>query len=221
MARVNLSTRPAFSLIEIILVLAIMVAIGAIVVPSFGDAFLRQRLISMAEKVRSEWDRARLKAMKTGQIQVFSCVLESGSYSVEPFMSGDDVLSASSGATIATVGGTVAEATAEGTLVAPSASGAEAQELDEGVTFASCLVSGDMRAASVAQSQGGIAAVSATAQSVMFYPDGSTSTAEVVIQDASGAQRAVRLRGLTGTTQVITPGELPTVVSATPAAESP
>jgi hypothetical protein len=31
----------------------------------------------------------------------------------------------------------------------------------------------------------------------------------------------VRLRGLTGTTQVITPGELPTVVSATPAAESP
>jgi len=221
MARVNLRTRPAFSLIEIILVLAIMVAIGAIVVPSFGDAFLRQRLISMAEKVRSEWDRARLKAMKTGQIQVFSCVLESGSYSVEPFMSGDDVLSASSGATIATVGGTVAEATAEGTLVAPSASGAEAQELDEGVTFASCLVSGDMRAASVAQSQGGIAAVSATAQSVMFYPDGSTSTAEVVIQDASGAQRAVRLRGLTGTTQVITPGELPTVVSATPAAESP
>lgn len=217
MARGGLRNRSAFSLIEIILVLAIMVAIGAIVVPSFGDAFLRQRLISTAEKVRSEWDRARLKAMKTGQIQVFNCVLESGSYSIEPYLSGDDVLSASTGATIATMGGTIAEATAEGTLVAPGGSNANALELDEGVTFASCMVSGDMRAASVAQSQGGVAAVGAVAQQVMFYPDGSTSTAEVIVQDASGAQRAVRLRGLTGTTQIITPGELPVVVTATPA----
>lgn len=212
------TSRSAFTLIEIILVLAILVAIGAIVAPSFNEAFVRQRLQSSADRLRGAWERARLTAMKTGQAQVFSCVPETGNYSVEPYMTDADFLNASAGATVMTAGGPVVETAAPGAMMAPvpSAEPSEQKQLEEGIVFVSCAVSTDMRAITVAQAEGGMAAIGAMNQSVMFYPDGSTSTAEVVIQDPTGKQRAVRMRGLTGSTQVITPGALPVV--ATPPA---
>jgi prepilin-type N-terminal cleavage/methylation domain-containing protein len=208
------TSRTAFTLIEMILVLAILVAIGAIVAPSFNEAFIRQRLQSSADRLRSEWERARLTAMKTGQTQVFSCVLETGGYSVEPYMSDADLLNASAGATLTTTGGAVVGATTAGNLAAPAPTASEPKQLEEGITFISCAVSSDMRAMTVAQAEGGMAAASALNQSVMFYPDGSTSTAEVILQDVKGKQRAVRMRGLTGSTQVLTPGEMPAVAIA-------
>lgn len=219
MARSARATKPTgFTLLELILVLAILVAIGAIVAPSVGDAFQRQRLQGSADRLRSQWDRARLTAMKTGQIQVFSCTLGSNTYSIQPFMAADDVLNASAGATVVTSGGTVAEATTGGTLAAPTNSHIVDEKLEEKISFVSCAVNSDMRAMSVAQAQGGLAATMSVNQTVMFYPDGSTSTAEVIIQNAEGAQRAVRMRGLTGTTQVLKPGALPVVAPATGAA---
>ena len=208
--------RAAFSLIEVILVLAILVAISAIVVPSVSDSLRRQRLRSSADSLRGQWERARLTAMKTGQAQIFSCVPETGDYTIEPYMSDTDILSASAGATVMTSGGPVVQATSDATTTMPAASSTEGKQLEEGITFVSCAVSTDMRAVTVAQSQGGMAAVGAMNQSVMFYPDGSTSTAEVTVQDSTGKQRAVRMRGLTGTTQVLTPGDVPTAVAATP-----
>jgi hypothetical protein len=115
-----------------------------------------------------------------------------------------------------TTGGTVAEATTAGTLTASQPDTSSSKQLDEDITFVSCMVSTDMRAMSVAQAQGGIAAASTAGQMMLFYPDGSTSTAEVIIQTAKGTQRGVRMRGLTGATQVITPGEVATVAPATP-----
>ena len=212
MARgIERTSRAAFSLIEMVLVLAILVAIGAIVAPSFNDAFVRQRLQSSADRLRSQWDRARLTAMKTGQSQIFNCVIGSGDFSVEPYMMNADLVNASAGAIVTTTGGTVVEATASGAVTAPSTVTAEGAKLEEDIVFVSCAVSSDMRAATVAQ-EGGLTAVSAMNQAVMFYPDGSTSTAEVIIQDPNGKQRAVRIRGLTGSTQVLTPGEIPIVV---------
>lgn len=208
----------AFTLLELILVLAILVTIGAVVAPSVGDAFLRHRLQSSADRLRGHWDRARLTAMKTGQIQVFRCTLGSNTYSVQPYMASDDVLNASAGATVVTSGGTVAEATSQGTLTAPSSSSAVEEKLEEQITFVSCAVNSDMRAMSVAQSQGGLAATTSVNQTVMFYPDGSTSTAEIIIQNADGAQRAVRMRGLTGTTQVLKPAAQPALADTTDAA---
>ena len=206
------TSRAAFSLIEMILVLAILVAIGAIVAPSFNEAFVRQRLQTSADRLRGAWDRARLTAMKTGQSQIFNCVIGAGDYAVEPYMTDADVVNASTGATVMTTGGTVVETTASGAVLA-SAGASEGKKLEEEIVFVSCAVSSDMRAATVAQEQGGLAAISTMNQSVMFYPDGSTSTAEVIIQDPNGKQRAVRIRGLTGSTQVLTPGEIPTILA--------
>ncbi len=66
-----------------------------------------------------------------------------------------------------------------------------------------------MRAMSIAASQGGLVGIQSMNQTVLFYPDGSTSTAEVVIQIPSGIQRAIRMRGLTGSTQVLNTGRDP------------
>lgn len=214
--RAERQSRAAFSLMEVLLVLAILVAIGAVVAPSLGEAFVRQRLQASVNQLRSDWDRARLTAMKTGQTQAFTCVVGTRDYSIQPYMSEADMVNASAGATVVTTGGTVAEATTAGTLTASQPDASSSKQLDEDITFVSCLVSTDMRAVSIAQAQGGIAAASTASQMVLFYPDGSTSTAEVIIQTAKGTQRGVRMRGLTGATQVITPGEVATVAPATP-----
>lgn len=216
MRRAERHTRSAFSMMEVLLVLAILVAIGAVVTPSVGDLLLRQRLQASVDRVRAEWDRARLTAMKTGQTQAFSCVLASGDYSIAPYMSDADSVNASAGATLITSGGMVAEATSDGTLTAAQPTTGSSKQLHEEITFVSCAVSSDMRAMSVAEAQGGLTAISSTNQMVLFYPDGSTSTAEVIIQNANGKQRAVRMRGLTGSTQVLIPGEQPAVPSTLP-----
>ncbi len=133
-------------------------------------------------------------------------------------MTGDDMNNASTGATVMNAAGMVGQANSMGGLSTPSTTStdsANSKTLPEEVTFVSCAVSNDMRAMSIASAQGGLVGMQSMNQNVLFYPDGSTSTAEVIIQIPSGVQRAVRMRGLTGSTQVLTPGEIPTVADTT------
>lgn len=213
--------RNAYTLLEVILVLAILAAIASIVTPSIGEAFQRQKLNAATDELRNVWDKARLTAMKTGQIQAFTCTAGDRTYSITPYMTGDDTTNASTGATVMTAAGTVGQATSSGYLTTPTptdptstSTDANSHTLPEEITFVSCAVSSDMRAMSIAASQGGLVGMQSMNQTVLFYPDGSTSTAEVIIQIPSGVQRAVRMRGLTGSTQVLTPGEIPTVADA-------
>ncbi len=212
------TTRSAYTLLEIILVLAILAAMAAIVTPSIGEAFQRQRLNASIDQLRTEWDKARLTAMKTGQIQAFNCTIGDRTYTITPYMTGDDMNNASTGATVMTAAGTVGLAASTGMLTPSETSSSvtdqNSRTLQEEVTFVSCAVSSDMRAMSIAAAQGGLVGMQSMNQTVLFYPDGSTSTAEAIIQIASGTQRAVRIRGLTGSTQVLTPGEIPTVAQA-------
>jgi Tfp pilus assembly protein FimT len=46
-------------------------------------------------------------------------------------------------------------------------------------------------------------------QTVIFYPDGSASTAEVQIQNERGDIRAVQIRGLTGHSRVVDISNVP------------
>ncbi len=60
----------------------------------------------------------------------------------------------------------------------------EVRTLEDRVSFTSCTTS-------------------EASAAICFYPDGSTSNAEVRLQNHRGEIRAVRLRGLTGHTKVI------------------
>jgi prepilin-type N-terminal cleavage/methylation domain-containing protein len=199
--------RAAFTLLEIMLVLAIIAIMSAIAVPRMESIYERQKLRGMANELRLIWDTARLDAMRTGQAQVFQCVPESGSYSVAPLILQSDQSSAGAGATVMLSGGSVAETQSNGFLTAADPTLKSAKELEQGIVFVSCQVVGSQRAYAVAQdaqtSGNNDVNTQTVGQAVIFYPDGSTSTAEVRIQNERGDMRAVQLRGLTGHSRVL------------------
>ncbi len=198
--------RSAFTLLEVMLVMAILVVLGSIAVPLLDGVMERQKLRGSAEELRLAWEGARLKAMRTGQAQVFQCAVDSGSYTIQPLILHDDVNNVGMGATL--MSGGVAVQTAN-TNFGVTVSAADPQQftptkLDEAISFVSCRVASDSRAFSMAQT-GGSAGVSMTniGQTVIFYPDGSTSTAEALIRNKSGDISGVQIRGLTGHSRVL------------------
>ncbi len=210
--------RGGFTLLELVLVLAIIVLIGALAVPSLGEVFERQKLQGAAQELRLKWDRARLEAMRTGQAQVFQCTIGQRDYSLGPWVLESDIANAGSGATVMTGAGTLVETQANGFFTAAGPTEPEPEQLEENLSFVSCLVAGDMRAYTTAQdsqsTRPGMSDVNTqtVGQSVIFYPDGSTSTAEVRIQNQRGDVRAIQLRGLTGHCRVVDITNVPSAV---------
>src|SRR5687768_9399877 len=90
-------SRRAFTLVEMLLVLAILVVVAAVVLPSFYRSLRDSTLRSAAEKVRTEWNRAHIKAMKTGRIQVFRFQPGGRKFQIEPYQAADDELNAAGG----------------------------------------------------------------------------------------------------------------------------
>jgi prepilin-type N-terminal cleavage/methylation domain-containing protein len=207
--------RAGFTLLELMLVLAVLTVIGAIASPMLGSAFERQALRAGAETLRLQWEEARLKAMKTGQAQVFMCQLGTNSYSIKPLMLQSDLTNVGQGATLATMGGLVQTQNMGGgtVVVAADPTVSYDKQLEEKLSFLSCMAVSDMRAAVVAQdaqmSGSGDVNMQTMASSVFFYPDGSTSTAEVRIQSERGDVRILRIRGLTGHIQLLELNSLP------------
>lgn len=206
--------RAGFTLLELMLVLTIVAAIGAVAVPFIGGAFERQKLVGAVETLRLQWDEARVKAMRTGQAQVFTCQLGTNTYAIKPLVLQSDTQNVGVGATLATTGGMVETAnTGNGTVaVAADTSNGTDRQLEDKLSFVSCVAVSDMRAYVVAQesqmSSNGALNTQTVASSIVFYPDGSTSTAEIRVQNERGSVRALQLRGLTGHARVV---ELPNV----------
>ena len=82
------------TLLELILVLALLVMISAMAMPAFTVPFEYHRLRQGGEVVRVEWNKARIKAMKTGQIHMFRYTAQSNTYQVMPYFSQQDWLEA-------------------------------------------------------------------------------------------------------------------------------
>src|SRR5687767_13002379 len=63
--------RSGLTLVEVCLVLALLVVIGAISAPMLGGSFSRAALNGAGDLLRGAWSRARLAAMESGQTYVF------------------------------------------------------------------------------------------------------------------------------------------------------
>src|SRR5271166_2762958 len=63
--------RRAFTLIEVLLVMALMVIISAVAWMALQGPLARQRLRAAADAVRTAWVEARVGAMKTGHTFAF------------------------------------------------------------------------------------------------------------------------------------------------------
>ncbi|MEZ6113414.1 MAG: prepilin-type N-terminal cleavage/methylation domain-containing protein [Pirellulaceae bacterium] len=184
--------RHAFTLMEMLLVLAVIVAVSAMAAPMFRGVLDAKRLSSGGEHVRANMAKAKNRAMRSGRIYVFRYELGGNKFYMQPWYSDEDVLEASP--TSSAIGGV-----SGGAFVDPFQAPEFLEELPESVVF----VGGDslsaMRDMSVEQdiaAAGGF--VAGWSRPILFYPDGSSSTARIVLQNHRDDMVTVSLRGLTG-----------------------
>jgi prepilin-type N-terminal cleavage/methylation domain-containing protein len=177
----NHKLRGGFTLLEMLLVLALMSALAAVAIPSFQGPLADRRLRSSAEHVRAAWLTARSEAMTSAQIYMFRYEPQTGDYTIGPWDGdGSGVETASN--SLSVVSG------------APTT-------LPEGVTFVGGSTQQDTRSAAV-DATGASAIGGSSAPPVLFYTDGSTSTVELQLAHEIGLGVTLSMRGLTGVVTV-------------------
>jgi Tfp pilus assembly protein FimT len=179
------------------MVLAVLVVLGALAFPAMDRPMATQTLRSGVDDVRTAWVQARLAAMKTGQTYVFRYAPGGRHYVVEceltPEMAVDEDV-----AGYGSTGGTVQDPTNRYTQDA---------QLSEHLRFDRGNSAVDTRAQAAAESAAATGATVADpeltwADAIFFYPDGTTSTAVVRVENRFGRMIELSLRGLTGVTTV-------------------
>ncbi len=76
--------RSAYTLMELLLVLAILVMLAAVAVPSMQSMYLDVRLDGAVDQIRASWAEARAAAMEEGRPYTFAIKPESSEYRVAP-----------------------------------------------------------------------------------------------------------------------------------------
>ena len=199
----NLNRCGGFTLLEVLLVVAILLVMMAVAVPTYDALIVGRRIDNSADAIQLSLQRTRVKAIHTGQSQVFRFNIGASDYTVQPWLTGADANDAGPGATIMTQTGMAVETDDRTGAMTDVATGDESdQTLEEGVLFASVQTQSDSRNL-LAQQQAGMAmAVSTWSAPIVFYPDGSSTTAEIILQNPKGSRRSIQLRGLTGRSEV-------------------
>jgi prepilin-type N-terminal cleavage/methylation domain-containing protein len=178
--------RRGYTLFELLLVLAVLVIVAGLAVPTLVASLEGPRLRKGGEQVRAEWAKARNQAMKTGRTQVFRCKLGRGEYQVQPWYAADDSLESS---TVSTgLGGQPAPV---------STSSGAVKHLPEGVVFAGGQTQSEARGAAV-----GAEATADWGPPILFYSDGTSSTASLSLANKRRRAVSLELRGLTGLSHV-------------------
>jgi prepilin-type N-terminal cleavage/methylation domain-containing protein len=76
--------RPGYTLLELVLVLALLVIVGAMVYPSLDAMYGDYKLTAATDMVRAHWAEARARAVEEGQPYRFGVVLNQGNYRIAP-----------------------------------------------------------------------------------------------------------------------------------------
>ncbi|MFN0020530.1 MAG: prepilin-type N-terminal cleavage/methylation domain-containing protein [Pirellulaceae bacterium] len=179
--------RRAFTLMEMLLVLAILIVLAAVATPVFYRSVRDATLRSAGEQVRTEWNKAHIKAMKSGQIQVFRFQPDGRKYQIEPYAAADDTLDAASSVN------TFATPHTPTSTDDPNSR----FQLPEGIKFLEGMTAEEERAKAVEEAMGSSGG-GAWSRPILFYPDGVSSDAWLVVADEHNSAIRVELRGLTG-----------------------
>jgi Tfp pilus assembly protein FimT len=76
--------RLAFTLFEVLLVLALLVIVAALALPSVEAMYADHKVQAAADLLRSAWADARTRAMEEGQAYRFAVVLGKGNFRIAP-----------------------------------------------------------------------------------------------------------------------------------------
>jgi prepilin-type N-terminal cleavage/methylation domain-containing protein len=76
--------RPGYTLVELMLVLALMVMVAAIAYPSLDTMYLDTKLSMAGDQVRAKWLTARTQSVNEGRPYRFAVILGKGNYRLAP-----------------------------------------------------------------------------------------------------------------------------------------
>ncbi len=196
--------RSGMTLVELLVVLALLVVIGSIVVPVFTGSFASVRLRRAGDQVLTRWSQARARAIETGEAYQFRFTPETGAYRVEPWTNLVEEGVAGSRSTSST--STASDANSSSPETSDDSAAVQSRSLPEKITFhAGQLAVALSRPSAVSSGPNGERQV-ASMQSVgdelstpiLFFPDGTTSEASVVLANDRNQFVRLTLRGLTG-----------------------
>jgi type II secretion system protein H len=188
-----------FTLLEVLLVLAIVAITAALAWPSLERPLANRRLHSAADEVRTEWCQARVEAMRSGRTYAFR-------YEV----GGDHFYSEPENATAtSTAGGAAATATPSGTGAAAGATpSAENKTLPKGIRFLGDKAAPGMTpvASTAAKTPAQDQPTGGWSNPIFFYPDGTASDVQLVLICNQSCAVRVMLRGSTATATIADAG---------------
>ncbi len=153
-----------------------------------------QRLRKAADLVLAQWSRARLEAMKTGQMQVFRYEIGTEYYQVQPRFDGSFLLEGSADAQRLMAPDMLQNPGPDGR---DSLLGVAGQRLPSGATFFAGRTDTDARMMQLQSEDPNTLLSGTAAQPIVFYPDGTATQAVLVLTNERFFVQ-LRLRGLTG-----------------------
>lgn len=175
--------RGAMTLVEVLLVLALLLVLATITWPALEPTLAAYQLRKSADLIRAEWNRARIAALKGGQTVQFRFVPDGRDYCLERLP--EPTLDPG----VATAVGVA--------LLTPTRDHIAA--LPEKVSFAEGTVEQE-EVLPVDRSQP--QAQEGWSKPIDFYPDGTTATARLTLKNQRNQRVQVSLRGLTGVVTV-------------------
>jgi Tfp pilus assembly protein FimT len=191
------------TLLEVLLVMALLVAIAAIAAPSLSGPLENHRLRKGADHVRNAWAKARVLAMESGQTYAFRYQPSGNTYVVQPWLTDEDYLESDQiNAGGVPLAGTGSTDPLSSPLTSEPAPQTYNEVLPESIYFMASETEADMRAAMLVDDQNNLASLAEWSSPVFFYSDGTTSTARLVLANSRQLHAVVTLRGLTGVTHV-------------------
>lgn len=172
--------RRGMTLIELILVLAIMVVVASLAVPAIQRTIQSQAIRNAADRIRVAMGKARVQAIRQGEVQALFYFQNGGWFDVAPLAEFQQVASRRNAR--------------EASQDTGGASDLEDDLLPDDIVFIAGERENDSRSAAALENATGASGM----EMILFYPDGTSQDATVTIQNDVGDQWIVELRGLTG-----------------------
>jgi len=212
--------KQGFTLLEVMLVLAILVVIASLSVRFTAALLANYRIRQSSEDIRAEWTRLRIKAMEDGHIYCFRFSYGNDEYRVDrvldahftaKFSSPKDAVYSYSDDPLMDKTIDPDELTQDDYyLPEPDMEYGQTpvslsikSELQKNCFFADCYVKPDARGRYYeGPDRYSFSSGTDWSKPILFYPDGTTSTATILIKNDQSRCIELHLRGLTGAVAV-------------------
>ena len=190
--------RHAMTLFEVLLVLVLLAVTGSLAAPLFEGSFSSIRLRRGTDQILAVWSEARTHSIESGQIYQFRFQPEAGKYRVDPWSGG--IESALPEVNTLVVGETTAESVTEpGTDDEEQLANWKLEaQLPENIVFgqAQRIIENELGERQLTSLDQDV--LTEWSAPILFFPDGTTSEASLLLKNSKNLYCRATLRSLTG-----------------------